>query len=335
MRYQGAFFALATVAAFSLAGAVQAQIVVEDFEGPLPGPQGYPGGYTFHGGALEPDILPGFVTQITDTEAASGVQSFQINIDGANQAGTWGWYGGIGGFVGFYGPDFGFAQGQPGANNPANYRFSFDLKVQGNDGADAATPVGGAVGLHDPDYEVVNNIDLNDDGFIGQDPSEGGASGGYDIWNSTFMATVTDNEWTHIVWDLDTGTEPTSNFPEDTVSPYFDDETTIFFQIYFNSGGFGIDDGNVIYIDNVALEFIPPTATPGDFNGDGEVDGRDFLVWQRGESPNALSAGDLAEWQENYNGVGVAMVTAIPEPGALVLVCAAAIFAGCRRRINL
>ena len=187
------------------------------------------------------------------------------------------------------------------------------------------------MGLHDPDYEVANNIDLNGDGFIGQDPSEGGASGGYDIWNSTFTAAVADNDWTHIVWDLDTGTAPTSNFPEGTVSPYFDDETTIFFQIYFNSGGFGIDDGNVINIDNVALEFIPPTVTPGDFNGDGEVDGRDFLVWQRGQSPNPLTAGDLAEWQDNYHDVGVAMVAAVPEPGSLMLVCAAAMFAVCRR----
>src|SRR5262245_39274161 len=38
----------------------------------------------------------------------------------------------------------------------------------------------------------------------------------------------------------------------------------------------------------------------GDFDGDGDVDGRDFLVWQRGGSPNPLSAGDLAQWQANY-----------------------------------
>jgi hypothetical protein len=27
------------------------------------------------------------------------------------------------------------------------------------------------------------------------------------------------------------------------------------------------------------------TGTPGDYNGDGDVDGRDFLIWQRGGSP--------------------------------------------------
>lgn len=35
---------------------------------------------------------------------------------------------------------------------------------------------------------------------------------------------------------------------------------------------------------------------------DGDVDGRDFLVWQRGESP--ASAGDLADWQANYGSGG-------------------------------
>jgi hypothetical protein len=38
----------------------------------------------------------------------------------------------------------------------------------------------------------------------------------------------------------------------------------------------------------------------GDFDHDGDVDGRDFLVWQRGGSPTPFSASDLANWQSNY-----------------------------------
>lgn len=72
---------------------------------------------------------------------------------------------------------------------------------------------------------------------------------------------------------------------------------------------------------------------PGDFDFDGDVDGRDFLAWQRGGSPIALSASDLADWQSNY-GVGMlsAMVLSpaaadftysgaspVPEPGSLIL----------------
>ncbi len=56
---------------------------------------------------------------------------------------------------------------------------------------------------------------------------------------------------------------------------------------------------------------------PGDFDGDGDVDGRDFLVWQ----PNPM-VGNLADWQANY-GTGnllTAASIAVPEPASLSLV---------------
>jgi hypothetical protein len=60
----------------------------------------------------------------------------------------------------------------------------------------------------------------------------------------------------------------------------------------------------------------------GDFDNDGDVDGRDFLVWQRGGSPNALNAGDLADWQANYGAAGplVASSVTVPEPMGCVLI---------------
>lgn len=66
-----------------------------------------------------------------------------------------------------------------------------------------------------------------------------------------------------------------------------------------------------------------PDTTPGDFDFDGDVDGRDFLLWQRGESLEALSPTDLQDWQENYGaGLLVANTTAIPEPVTLGLLAA-------------
>jgi|GEM_PF-1645102 len=38
----------------------------------------------------------------------------------------------------------------------------------------------------------------------------------------------------------------------------------------------------------------------GDFDFDRDVDGEDFLKWQRGESPSPLSQSDLADWEANY-----------------------------------
>lgn len=57
----------------------------------------------------------------------------------------------------------------------------------------------------------------------------------------------------------------------------------------------------------------------GDFDGDGDVDGADFLAWQRGESPDPLSPADLATWQSAYNG-GALAAAQVPEPTAALLV---------------
>ena len=40
---------------------------------------------------------------------------------------------------------------------------------------------------------------------------------------------------------------------------------------------------------------------------DGDVDGRDFLIWQRsGPIAQTISGGDLADWQSNYGTGGSA-----------------------------
>jgi hypothetical protein len=72
--------------------------------------------------------------------------------------------------------------------------------------------------------------------------------------------------------------------------------------------------------------------TPGDFDDDGDVDGRDFLAWQRGNSPAPFSSGDLSTWQTAYNGGALAGIGAVPEPTSLVLLCLAVVpFVGRRR----
>ncbi len=60
----------------------------------------------------------------------------------------------------------------------------------------------------------------------------------------------------------------------------------------------------------------------GDFDADGDVDGRDFLAWQRGAG-TLYGAADLAAWQQNHGlslAAQVASVQAIPEPASLLLV---------------
>ena len=58
----------------------------------------------------------------------------------------------------------------------------------------------------------------------------------------------------------------------------------------------------------------------GDFNGDGKVDGEDFLLWQRNPG-----VGSLADWEANYGMVATlsAASAAVPEPASMLLMLAA------------
>jgi hypothetical protein len=89
--------------------------------------------------------------------------------------------------------------------------------------------------------------------------------------------------------------------------------------------GVSTGGGQSAFFDDFMLT-AGSSSIPGDFDGDGDVDGRDFLVWQRGGSPAPLSASDLADWQANYgNGALVANVSAVPEPlsGSLMVIALA------------
>jgi hypothetical protein len=70
----------------------------------------------------------------------------------------------------------------------------------------------------------------------------------------------------------------------------------------------------------------------GDFDYDNDVDGLDFLKWQRGETTMPLSALHLADWENNYGNVLpiAAAATTVPEPTS-VLLAALAFLVSCTR----
>ena len=71
----------------------------------------------------------------------------------------------------------------------------------------------------------------------------------------------------------------------------------------------------------------------GDFDVDGDVDGFDFLKWQRGESPFASSNTDVADWETNF-GWSTPLSTATrvaPEPAATSLIAAGLVVLSWRR----
>jgi pectate lyase len=91
----------------------------------------------------------------------------------------------------------------------------------------------------------------------------------------------------------------------------------------------------------------PPIIEDADFDGDGDVDGRDFLIWQRGfgltgqenksfgdaNGDGDVNANDLAIWQTQYAQPGelTASQTAVPEPTCLIILSTLGILALSRR----
>ncbi len=100
--------------------------------------------------------------------------------------------------------------------------------------------------------------------------------------------------------------------------------------------------------EGVAIWSANLTIIPtGDYDGDGDVDGRDFLLWQRGQSPNNLSPVDLSVWQIRYGSsfpftsdgdiAGLKLsdsLKSVPEPHTAVFLAMLGVLIGLQRKAS-
>ena len=91
----------------------------------------------------------------------------------------------------------------------------------------------------------------------------------------------------------------------------------------------GIDEVR-IYDHALTQAEIAALAVPGltaDFDADGDVDGTDFLSWQRGFG-STYEANDLTDWQNNYGPIASVAAAVVQEPEVEVIVASEPIQSG-------
>ena len=74
-----------------------------------------------------------------------------------------------------------------------------------------------------------------------------------------------------------------------------------------------------LFADDFTIQTAAAATLPGDFDLDNDVDGADFLKWQRGETTPPYSPSDLLAWQSNYDTSPQIAAAAVPEPNSLGL----------------
>lgn len=150
--------------------------------------------------------------------------------------------------------------------------------------------------------------------------------------------------------DLDIPMVPSTNFDG---TPHFYDwtvpnveTTTAYVRVFQDNPGsvLGVDDFEDISNGPFTIR---SRILVGDYNGDGEVDAADYVVWRdtlgstdlrangddTGASRGVIDAADYAVWKENFGNITPALrvSTAVPEPAAACWLTLAAWY-GVRRR---
>ncbi len=142
---------------------------------------------------------------------------------------------------------------------------------------------------------------------------------------------IPDNQWHKYEWFLEEASDWEAWIG--TGNGQIDGENVTIDSIQF----LGSSDAH-IYLDDVFWDsqavFVPPV--PGDFNGDGIVDGDDLLDWQTGfgttgsaeiadgdaDEDGDVDSSDFLVWQRNLSASALTNLESVPEPTTLIMALA-------------
>ncbi|HMO86848.1 MAG TPA: hypothetical protein PKC18_18210 [Lacipirellulaceae bacterium] len=197
-----------------------------------------------------------------------------------------------------------------------------------------------ADGLTAQIFPAVNSGGIGSVGQIGGIYSQSAPGGGGVVIteNVPFRLKFVTNSATSSYRVFVNGTQLGWNFGDGTVYDVPAGSDTVN-QITFTSEGLGLVSVGDVFVDNIVVSLNSSAVENADFNGDGIVDGADFVIWQRGlgvgssletgdaNADAAVDGQDLAIWSAQFGPVSSASTFAagVPEPAGMVLLaCAAA-----------
>jgi len=222
-----------------------------------------------------------------------------------------------------------------------DYRWHKGATLQGvAEGQYAAGTQSGARSAADPYYSQFGLIVADDLPVQGAN-----APGGFPQQNGTTIAGTFGFAWHEVELVVDPtggtgGATSVSWFIDDLLIGKLDAGVTTSFPtdgrvtIGYSDPFTSVSDNPTLsfgLIDNLRVESAAPPADDADFDGDGDVDGADFLTWQENlgltgtatlatgdaNDDGNVTGADLAVWQAQFGpGAAVAGASAVPEPTA-------------------